>query len=110
MKILAWLKANLSYHREAYFFAPLAFVLLWLGIRFVGALTGRDVTEDIGSIVACMVALARVALIALFVGALQKHFFGYRSEKADATFRDDVYDAAVSVFLIVALGYVVFCT
>ena len=56
-----------------------------------------------------MVALARVALIALFVGAMQKHFFGYRSERPDATFRDDVYDALVSVFLFTALGYVVFC-
>lgn len=109
MKFLTALKSNLSYHREVYFFAPLALVLLWLGIHFVGALTGRDVTEDIGSLVACMVALARVALIALFVGAMQKHFFGYRSEREGATFRDDVYDALVSVFLILALGYVVFC-
>jgi len=109
MKFLAALKSNLSYHREAYLFVPVALLLLTLGILFVGWLTGRDVTEDLGSLVACLVTLVRISLIALFVGALQKHFFGYRSERTDPVFRDDVFDAIVTVFLFLGLGYVVFC-
>lgn len=109
MKLIDRIKANLSYHREAYFFVPVALLLLTLGILFVGWLTGRDVTEDLGSIVACMVTLFRVALIALAVGGMQKHFFGYRSERTDARLRDDIFDAVITIFLFTALGWVVFC-
>jgi hypothetical protein len=109
MKLLRFLKAHLSYHREVYFVAPFSLVLLALAIRYVAYLTGRDVTEDIGALVATMVNLARVALLALFLGAIQKHFYGYRSERQDAAFRDDVFDAFVTTFLLLALGYVVFC-
>lgn len=109
MKLLHSLKTHLGYHREAYFFVPVALLLLTLGILFVGWLTGRDVTEDLGSLVASMVALARVSFIALFVGAMQKHFFGYRSERTDARLRDDIFDAVITIFLFTALGWVVFC-
>jgi hypothetical protein len=118
IKLLISLKKHLGYHREAYFVAPLAFAALWLSILFVGALTGRDVTEDLGSLVATMVALSKIALICLFVGAIQKHFFGYRSEETPTgldgkpgapRLADDLYDAGVTVFLFVGIGWVVFC-
>jgi hypothetical protein len=108
MKLLTWLRTHCSYHREAYVVAPLAFLGLWLSILFVGTLTGRDVTEDLGSLVACMVALAKLSLMCLFIGTIQKHFYGYRSEKPGPHFRDDVFDAVVTSFLFLTIGYVVF--
>ena len=108
-KTLFWLRVHLSYHRELYLFTPLAALGLVACIRYVGRLTGRDSTEDLGSLVGTMVNLSRVALIAMATGAIQEHFFGYRSEcPARASIRDDIYDALVTTLLFAALGFVVF--
>ena len=110
--LIARLLAHVSYHRELYLFGPLAALGLIGAVLFVSLLTGRDSTEDLGSLVATTVNLARVAMIAIAAGAIQSHFYGFRGKMQLAEglpdLRDDVFDAIISTVLFAMLGFVVF--
>lgn len=107
-RLFTRLRAHLGYWAENYLFVPLILVALTMSIRYVGWITGRDVTEDVGAIPAGLVNLVLLVLICSVSGLIQKHMIGYRNEGNTGTFRDDVFDTVVFFALNAGFAYVVF--
>lgn len=96
---------HLNYWGENYKLLPLVLLLLWASFYFVRWVLPIDSNiDDAGSIVGMLYNLVGVAFCATSAGLLQKNLFGYRNEKnntTSASFRDDVFDACVTVFCLV---------
>jgi hypothetical protein len=75
MKILAWLKAHASRHRELYLWVPLALALLVGAIHFVQGLSGRAVVDDPGAIVGWLYNAIAAVLVVTLAGQTKPHLF-----------------------------------
>lgn len=115
--ILSFFK-HLKRWREFYL-VPLLLVVLCVGaLHLVRYLTGRPSVDDPGVIVSYCYNGIGGALVMLLTGLTQEIFFGFRSERppqeaephvdSQVPFRDDVFDAAVTAFLLILWSVIIF--
>jgi|GEM_PF-3328861 len=90
---------HLLFNREVYLFPAAAVVLLLAALVGVPLLTGRTVIDDPGAIVGWVYNFCGITLLALLVGQVQQHLFGYRALEPGSDIRDDIFDACVTAYL-----------
>jgi hypothetical protein len=93
LSFFAGLWKHLYGHREFYAYLPIGILLLTGGMRYVGFITERDVTEDVGAIIPALIFLVFELLLFAVIGFVQEHLIGYRSEKEHPTWAEEVFDA-----------------
>lgn len=106
---------HILYHREIYLYPLLAIALTVGAIAGVPLLTGRSVIDDPAAIVGWLYNFCGIVLVALLVGQVQTHLFGYRSDldsdhlagvpTPPPPFRDDIFDACVTAFLFLLFAW-----
>ena len=105
---LTKLLRHLAVHRELYLYPIIGLLFTWAGIVYVNSITGRAVIDDPGAIVGWLYNLMGCLLLVLIVGQTQHHLFGFRSEKANSTFRDDLFDSCVTFLLFGLFSFLLF--
>lgn len=96
---------HLDGHKEFYLYLPIGVLMLTGTMRYVGWVTGRDITEDIGAIIPALVFLLFEMFIFSIIGLVQPHLLGYRSEKPDPTWKEELYDAVNFWLLFFGLNF-----
>ena len=103
---------HIARHRELYLL-PLAGIALCIGaIYFVHWLTGRPVVDDPGVMVGYAYNAIGISVVLALTGFTQQLFFGFRGDLrasgGNPAFRDDVYDALVTLCLLFLHSSLVF--
>jgi hypothetical protein len=107
-KVGSKLKSFLGWWGEFSIGIPLMIaVLAGIGLLYAFVFQGRAPIDPPLEIWVYAQKFVALILAAIFTGITQQFLFGYRSKEAGHEFRDDVYDAAVTAFLLV-LACVVF--
>lgn len=110
---------HLQRWREFYFVPFLTIALCVAALHLVRYLTGRPSVDDPGVIVAFCYNGIGIGMVLLFTGLSQDMFFGFRAERPPQNqspaaphftvpFRDDVFDACVTAFLLILWSVLIF--
>ena len=107
-RALSFAAGHVSHFRTVYIYPLLGIGLLLAAIHGVFHLTGRAVIDDPGVLAASALLFLRAILLVALVDLTQTILFGYRANRAGTSKFDDVFDALVSIFLLVGGYWILF--
>ena len=113
--ILASFARGVLYWKESTIILPLVLIVVGLICLVVLIFTGRQLLNDVGSLVDTGFTFIRLGCICALTGGTQKALFGYRteaggdgSEAKQPKLSDDIHDSCVTAFLLLLFSAVVF--